>query len=198
MNKVFKLQDIVKLRSGMVVSKTANNDEKLLTEAFVRMVGTSDFDENDNLVNNIEPNVLYKSSIEKNYLQFGEILFNAKGRRFFAYLFTNEYENTIASASFLVLTLTKNSVVPDFLVWFLNHPETLKVFNSKMSTQVMPSISKQELSELEIIIPSIEIQEQIVALDNLKKRQIKIQKELISLEENYINALTYKKIKNEY
>lgn len=198
MNKVFKLQDIVKLRSGMVVSKTANNDEKLLTEAFVRMIGTSDFDENDNLVNNIEPNVLYKSSIEKNYLQFGEILFNAKGRRFFAYLFTNEYENTIASASFLVLTLTKNSVVPDFLVWFLNHPETLKVFNSKMSTQVMPSISKQELSELEIIIPSIEIQEQIVALDNLKKRQIKIQKELISLEENYINALTYKKIKNEY
>ncbi|WP_130733996.1 restriction endonuclease subunit S [Flavobacterium sp. J27] len=198
MNKVFKLQDIVKLRSGMVVSKTANNDEKLLTEAFVRMVGTSDFDENDNLVDNIEPNVLYKSSIEKNYLQFGEILFNAKGRRFFAYLFTNEYENTIASASFLVLTLTKNSVVPDFLVWFLNHPETLKVFNSKMSTQVMPSISKQELGELEIIIPSIEIQEQIVALDKLKKRQIKIQKELISLEENYINALTYKKIKNEY
>lgn len=57
MNKVFKLQDIVKLRSGMVVSKTANNDEKLLTEAFVRMIGTSDFDENDNLVNNIEPNV---------------------------------------------------------------------------------------------------------------------------------------------
>ncbi|MFK7031889.1 restriction endonuclease subunit S [Flavobacterium oreochromis] len=198
MNKVFKLHDIVKLRSGMVVSKTANNDEKLLTDAFVRMVGTSDFDENDNLVDNIEPNVLYKSSIEKNYLQFGEILFNAKGRRFFAYLFTNEYENTIASASFLVLTLTKNSVVPDFLVWFLNHPETLKVFNSKMSTQVMPSISKQELGELEIIIPSIEIQEQIVALDKLKKRQIKIQKELISLEENYINALTYKKIKNEY
>lgn len=197
MKKVLKLKDIVKLRSGMVVSKTANNDEKLLTEAFVRMIGTSDFDENDCLIGNIEPNVLYKSAIEKNYLQFGEILFNSKGRRFFAYLFTNEYENIIASASFIVLTLKNNVVVPDFLVWFLNHPETLKFFDSKKSTQVMPSISKQELEELEIIIPSIEVQEQIVALDKLKKRQIKIQKELISLEENYINALTYKKLKNE-
>ena len=140
MKKVLKLKDIVKLRSGMVVSKTANNDEKLLTEAFVRMIGTSDFDENDCLIGNIEPNVLYKSAIEKNYLQFGEILFNSKGRRFFAYLFTNEYENIIASASFIVLTLKNNVVVPDFLVWFLNHPETLKFFDSKVSVFVLNSI----------------------------------------------------------
>ena len=36
------------------------------------------------------------------------------------------------------------------------------------------------LEELEIIIPSIEVQEQIVALDKLKKRQIKIQKEYVN------------------
>ncbi|MDQ6528933.1 restriction endonuclease subunit S [Flavobacterium sp. LHD-85] len=198
MKKSSKLLDIVKLRSGMVVPKTANNDENLLTNAFVRMIGTSDFDDDSNLSSNIEPNVLYKPAIEKNFLQHGEILFNAKGRRFFAYLFTNEYENTIASASFLVLTLDNSAVLPDFMVWYLNHPETLKVFDPKMSTQVMPSITKQELGDLEIIIPPIEVQEQIVALDKLKKKQIQLQKELIALEENYINTLTYKKLKNEY
>lgn len=192
-----KLTEIVNIRSGMVVSKTANNDETLLSDAFVRMIGTSDFDDDGIISQDLEPNVLYKTSIEKNFLQYGEILFNAKGRRFFASLFKNEFDHAIASATFLVLTLNNEVILPEFLVWFLNHSETLKVFNSKMTTQVMPSITKQELGDLEIIIPTFETQKQIVALDLLKKKQIKLQKELINLEENYINAITYKKLKNE-
>lgn len=197
MKTVRKLSEIVNIRSGMVVAKTANNDEELLSDAYVRMIGTSDFDENGSLSQVLEPNVLYKKAIEKNFLQYNEILFNAKGRRFFACLFKDEFEHTIASASFLVLTLQEELVVPEFLVWYLNHPETLKVFDSKMTTQVMPSITKQELGNLEVIIPTFETQKQIVALDLLKKKQINIQKELITLEENYINAITYKKLKNE-
>lgn len=49
----------------MVVSKTANSNENLLTDAFVRMIGTSDFDEDLVLRDNLEPNVFYKESIEK-------------------------------------------------------------------------------------------------------------------------------------
>lgn len=197
MKKNHKLVDIVNIRSGMVVPKTANNDEKLLTDAYVRMIGTSDFDDDGNLRTDLEPNVLYKSSIEKNYLQKNEIVFNAKGRRFFAFLFAEEYRSIIASASFLIITIEKNEILPEFLLWYLNHPETLKVFSHKIDTQVMPSITKQELGELEIIIPTFEAQKQIVALDLLKKKQLAIQKELITLEENYINAITYKKLKNE-
>jgi restriction endonuclease S subunit len=192
-----KLTEIANIRSGMVVSKTANNDETLLSDAYVRMIGTSDFDDDGFLRHDLEPNVLFKTSIEKNFLQYGEIVFNAKGRRFFASLFKNEYDHIIASASFLVLTLNSEAVLPEFVVWYLNHTETLKVFDSKMATQVMPSITKQELGDLEIIIPTFETQKQIVTLDLLNKKHIKIQKELITLEENYINAITYKKFKNE-
>ena len=197
MNKKFKLSDIVNIRSGMVVPKTVNNDERQLTDAYVRMVGTSDYDDDGNLRNDLEANVLIKPAIEKNFLQYNEVLFNAKGRRFFAALFRNEYSFTIASASFLVLTIQKDHILPDFLVWYLNHPETLKVFNSKITTQNIPSITKQELGELEIIIPNFETQNKIVKLDFLKKEQIMIQKELITLKANLINTVTYKKLKNE-
>lgn len=193
----FKLSDIVHIRSGMIVPKTANNDENQLTEAFVRMIGTSDYDEDLNLRTDLEANVLFKAAIEKNFLKDGEVLFNSKGRRFFAALFNNEYPYTIASASFLVLTIKDSKIRPDFLVWYLNHPETLKFFDFKITTQVMPSITKQELGDLEIIIPQLEIQSQITAVDALKKTQMIIQKELIVLQENYINALTYKRLKNE-
>jgi restriction endonuclease S subunit len=197
MNKKFKLSDIVNIRSGMVVPKTVNNDERQLPDAYVRMVGTSDYDDG-NLRTDLEANVLIKPAIEKNFLQYNEVLFNAKGRRFFAALFRNEYSFTIASASFLVLTIKDDKIIlPEFLVWYLNHSETLKVFNSKMTTQNIPSITKQELGELEIIIPNFETQKKIVKLDLLKKEQITIQKELITLKANLINTVTYKKLKNE-
>lgn len=197
MNKEFKLSDIVNIRSGMVVPKTVNNDESLLTDAFVRMIGTSDYDDDGNLRKDLEANVLIKPSIEKNFLQYNEILFNAKGRRFFAALFRNEYSFTIASASFLVLTIQDHYVLPEFLVWYLNHSETLKVFDYKISTQNIPSITKQELGDLEIIIPNLDTQKKIVELDSLKKEQVAIQKKLISLKENLINTITYKNLKNE-
>lgn len=196
MNKIVKLKDLVHIRSGMVVTKTANNDENLLTDAFVRMIGTSDFDDNLNLRADLEPNVLFKENIAKNFLQENEILFNAKGKRFFASLFKRQYENTIASAVFLVLRLETDVVIPEYLVWYLNHPETLKIYKSKQTTQVMPAITKQELGDLDIIIPEYKTQNSIVEIDQLKRDRIRVQKELIQLHENYINAITYKKIKN--
>ncbi|WP_106915236.1 restriction endonuclease subunit S [Chryseobacterium aurantiacum] len=197
MNKKFKLSDIVNIRSGMVVPKTVNNDEDQLTDAYVRMIGTSDYSDDGVLRKDLEANVLIKPAIEKNFLQENEILFNSKGRRFFAARFQNEYSYTIASASFLVLTIASPEVLPEFLVWYLNHPDTLKIFDSKMNTQVMPSITKQELGELDIIIPNFATQKQIIHLDSLKKEQIVLQKRLIVLKENFINTVTYKKLKNE-
>jgi len=196
MLKILKLKDVVLIRSGMVVSKTSNNNERLLTDAFVRMLGTSDFDEDLNLRSDLQPNVLYRDSIEKNYLKKDEVLFNAKGNRFFAYLFQGEYENTIASAVFLVLTLMNDKINPAYLTWYLNHPEILKIFNSKKTSQTIPSITKQELGELEIPIPDLSTQEKIVQLDQLKKQRTQILKQLVATQEAYIDALTYKTIRN--
>lgn len=196
MNEVVKLGDVVTIRAGMVVAKTSNTDESKLTDAYVRMIGTSDFDEDLVLRDTLEPNVLYKDTIGKNFLQVNEILFNAKGHRFFAYLFKGEYTHTIASGVFMVLTLKSEKVTPAYLEWYLNHPETLKVFKSKKTSQTIPSITKLELSELEVIIPDLDTQHRIIELDQLKKKRIRVQRELVKLHEAYINAVTYKKIKD--
>ena len=64
-----------------------------------------------------------------------------------------------------------------------------------MYTQTLPSISIKELADLEIAIPDLETQNNIVHLDQLKNKKLKIRKQLIELENQYINTLTYKKIK---
>lgn len=195
MNKIYKISDIVRIRSGMVVSKTTNNNEEKLTNTFVRLLVTSDFDDDGNLFKEIQPNAIYKPVFEKNFLKAGEILFNAKGRRFFAMVFNEEFPHCIAGSTFLVLTITSNEVIPNYLLWYLNHEQTLKVFNAKIYTQTLPSVSLKELADLQITVPDLETQNNIVLLDQLKNKKLKIRKQLIELENQYINTLTYKKIK---
>ncbi len=57
------------------------------------------------------------------------------------------------------------------------------------------SISIKELADLEIAIHDLETQNNIVHLDQLKNKKLKIRRQLIELENQYINTLTYKKIK---
>lgn len=177
--------------------RTSNKDEEQLTNTFVRMISASDFDDDLVLNSNLKPNVTYKEGLERNYLEKGMILFNAKGRSFFAGLFSGEYENSIAGTTFLVLTVNTEMVLPEYLAWFLNHPQTLRQFEHKKSTRRMPSINIKELSQIEVIIPSLEMQRNIVQLKELSKKKIDLHQELITLEKEYIQAITYKKIINE-
>ena len=109
--------------------------------------------------------------------------------------FKEEFPHCIAGSTFLVLTITSDEILPNYLLWYLNHEETLKVFNAKIYTQTLPSISIKELADLEITVPDLETQNNIVHLDQLKNKKLKIRKQLIELENQYINTLTYKKIK---
>ena len=60
MNKIYKINNVAKIRSGMVVAKTTNRNEEKLTNTFVRLLVTSDFDEDGNLHKEIQPNAIYK------------------------------------------------------------------------------------------------------------------------------------------
>ncbi|WP_372472777.1 restriction endonuclease subunit S [Capnocytophaga sp. ARDL2] len=188
MSKKVKISEVVNIRSGMIVPRTTNSDLNELTEVFVYLLNTTDFDTQGNLAKDLQPNALYKPVFEKNYLQKGDLLFNAKGRRFFAVQFKGEYPHCIASSVFLVLTVLSDDVLPEYVLWYLNHPKVLKMFESKMFTQTMPAISLKDFSTLEISIPPLEVQQKIVALDTLKNKKIQLMQQLLELETLYYDA----------
>ena len=59
MQKIYKINDVAKIHSGMVVTKTTNRNEEKLTNTFVRLLVTSDFDDDGNLRKKIQPNAIY-------------------------------------------------------------------------------------------------------------------------------------------
>ncbi len=145
-----------------------------------------DFDESFNLKPGLGPGVLEKEKLTKHFLQKGDILFAAKGHHFFAAVYRGEVSPAVASSVFLVLRI-KEEVVPDFIVWYLNHPETQKFLLNLATGSSLPSISKSKLAKLEIPIPPFEIQQKVVQFEELRKKEKKIKEKLMHLQNELLN-----------
>ena len=79
-------------------------------------------------------------------LQDGDVLFVAKGFRFFATLYKEEFGKAIASSIFFILRPNKTRVIPAYLVSVLNLPKNLLHFQQSGAGSSIPSIRKNELA----------------------------------------------------
>ena len=148
------------------------------------------FDENGQLLDLIIPDLSYNNQINKHILIDGDILFAAKGSKNFATQILIKNGKCVASSTFLVIRLKdefKNSqILPEFLCWYINQPKTQEQLKAKARGSSIQSISKMDLLELEIHIPSVEKQRIIVKVVTLQKTEQSIIKKLQQLKEQYI------------
>ena len=141
---------------------------------------------------NISPNLVLNKQTEKHLLYEGDILFAAKGAKNFATIVTNKMGACIASSTFLVIRVKselRKRVLPEFIVWFLNHPNTLSYLKSKAIGSGVPSISKRVLDETEIILPDLHTQQNIVIIDDLRKRGKHLKNKIEELREVQVQKL---------
>ncbi len=137
----------------------------------------------------MEPNLKTDHITGKHFLKDGDILFAAKGTKNFAAWYETKNEPAVASTSFFVIRLQKNfykKILPEFLVWFINHPVSQKFLKGKAIGTSMVSISKAVLGELEISIPFIKTQKAILKINNLYKEEKKLKQQIESLREQQI------------
>ena len=112
------------------------------------------------------------------FLQKGDVLFIAKGTRNMAVIYNNE-GNSIASSVFFILKTDKNKILPEYLTWFINNKKTQAFFNRMKSGTSTLNITKDVLGDLEIEIPSMEIQNRIANYCNLCRKEYIIMDKLI-------------------
>jgi len=144
------------------------------------------FDEDGYLKYTLNPDLKVTPSNEKHLLQAGDILFAAKGNKNFAALYEIHNQPCIASTSFFVIRLANSTILPEYLVLFLNHPETQKILKAQAIGTSMASISKSVLESLEIILPDLQTQNAILQISNLRKREKGLKQRMESLREQQI------------
>lgn len=126
---------------------------------------------------------------EKYLLHPGDILFLSKGLRNFAYCLKEPMTNVIASGLFFILRIKDETVLPEYLAWYINQsPAQTKIKNMAQGTQI-PMISCSQFADLEVDIPPIEVQKIIIELDRLAYREKVLLQSLTEKRHQLIQAL---------
>lgn len=182
-----ELKHIANIQTGVFAKPVAKGDIAYLQPKY--------FDELGKLTVNLEPDLNSVGISEKHILKQGDVIFAAKGSKNFAARFDLEDMSAAASTSFFVIRIHDESVLPDYLTWYLNHQNTMKYLKSFARGTSIASISKDVFNNLEIMVPSIEKQKLIYKVDNLRSKERQITMKLISLkqalnQQQLYNALT--------
>lgn len=158
-----KLGQIAKIRTGYPFRGSIDRVES----GNCRLVQMGDVRADAGVVPDVQTRVLLPSGVGKHELHFGDVLFIARGNRNEAATFAGVEDNTVATPHLFVITPRESVEFGDYLTWFLNLPETqAKIHAMRMGSSVL-FVPMAAFSQLEVPVPPVEVQNSIVALQEL-------------------------------
>lgn len=155
------------------------------------------FDEAGQISAELHPDLMADTISEKHLLRHGDVLFAAKGTKNFAAVY-NIDEPAVASTSFFVIRLEedfKNRILPEFLVWLMNHPVAQAYLKGQAMGSSIASISKGVLEDLEISIPAVETQKLVLNISKLRNKEIGLRQQIETLRDKQIQQQIINAIK---
>tara|TARA_R110000850_G_scaffold51984_2_gene126078 strand:+ start:411 stop:1034 length:624 start_codon:yes stop_codon:yes gene_type:complete len=125
------------------------------------------------------------------YLCSGDILFMAKGTRNDAAVVRELPNNTVCTPNFYLIRLTPGAcnLIPEFLAWQINHFDAQRYFAERSQGSAVPSITKSELENLPIVMPSLKQQKVMVELITAARREKQQLNQLIENRQRMIDAV---------
>ncbi len=184
------LKEIAIIQTGVFARQIAKGE--------VVYLQSKHFDDDGILKQSLHPDLKAEKISAKHMLRTGDVLFASKGTKNFAACFENGNQPAVASTSFFVIRVQENlesSILPGFLVWFLNHPATQKMLKAKAIGTSIVSISKSVLEELEVSIPPVKTQKAILQIAYLRNKEKKLKQQIENLREQKIQNQIINSIK---
>lgn len=145
----------------------------------------------DIVINEQELGKIDSGSLDANIKQ-NDIVISSRGS-FRAAVVTSKEKNILASSSVYMLRLNIDQVIGEYVAIYLNSHEGQRQLMAKSSGAVINSILKKDLEDIEIVVPSLNIQKQIINLyknnQSLKKLSAQKLKLIDKIIEGAINNL---------
>jgi restriction endonuclease S subunit len=129
-------------------------------------------------------------------LEKGDILFIAKGSNNYAIEYKLNLPKAIAASAFFVLRPNQLKVIPSYLAWYINQQPVQQYLKENMAGTYIPNINKSTIEGISISLPSVDIQNKIVALDNLKKIEHLLMNEIMAKRETVISNSLLQLVRN--
>lgn len=124
----------------------------------------------------LAPSVEITGKLEKTLLSPGDVLFTAKGWEHTSYCYTSTHYPTVPSSAFIVIRIHgRGSVLPEYLVWILNHPATQQRLSAIAKGTAMPALSLQDIADFSIPVPPLPLQQSITRIADLQDQKQRIE-----------------------
>jgi len=158
-----KLGEIVTIRTGYPFRGAIDR----VDDGNCPLVQMGDVRADAGVVPDVQTRVRLPDGAGKHELHYGDVLFIARGNRNEAATFCGAEDNTIATPHLFVLTPKESVSFGEYLTWYLNLPETQTKIRAMRMGSALPFVPMAALSQLDVPVPPVKVQESIIALQGL-------------------------------
>jgi len=131
----------------------------------------------------------------KHLLQPGQLILLAKGKATRACLIGNTNRKLVISSAFFSLKVKNpERVTPAYLQWYLNLPPAEQYFRAHATGTSMFSLPMSVLKNLDIPLPPLELQKQVLEVVRMRLEEKRTQRELEEKRDEYIRELLLQRV----
>ena len=127
---------------------------------------------------------------EHHLAQRGDLVFRSRGSLTTAAVLLEDPGKAVVAAPLLRIRVTKpDKVLPEYLNWYISQRDAQIFLTSRAKGTVQKMISKQAIEDLEVALPTLEKQKNIVELAMLAAREQSLLQKLADKREQYISTV---------
>lgn len=126
---------------------------------------------------------------ESHLVKKGDLLFRSRGLTNTAFLATVDLPHAVLAAPMMLIRAKTDVIMPAYLQWFLNLPTTQATLAKQAEGTSVRMLSKATLEALEVPVPSLHQQKQIVKLANLATREERLTQELLRQRKRFVEEI---------
>ena len=106
-----------------------------------------------------------------------------------AILIDTDMTGMVVSSNFVIIRLNQKYMLPEYLLWLLNTPDTKRKIYENSSSNMLSAVRPTFFAELEVLLLPLADQEKIAKLNLLAKQEIQLLKKLADEKERYYVAV---------
>jgi hypothetical protein len=128
----------------------------------------------------------------------GDLVFRSRGHIATSAVLLGDPDNAVVAAPLLRIRVTKpDKVLPEYLNWYISQRDAQVFLTSRAKGTVQKMISKLAIEDLEVALPSLEKQKNIVELATLSAREQTLLHTLADKREQYISTVLMRFVRGE-
>ncbi|MCF4152647.1 restriction endonuclease subunit S [Dethiosulfovibrio sp. F2B] len=135
---------------------------------------------------------------ERHFAKKGDLIFRSRGNLTTTAILLDDPGDAVVAAPLLRIRIAKpEMVLPEYLNWYVRQRDAQIFLSSRAEGTVMKMIGKQAIEDLEVVLPSLERQKNIVELAALAAREETLLHRLADKREGYIASILMRFAKGE-